>query len=622
MKHLLRTTALALSFTAGFATSVLAVETVTPTPMISDNMPSPGTYQYSEGTCVPMPLITWGADIATIHANGDVANTASGSIFDTLGVDLCLNREDNFRDQVRAYLRGDTPFLRGTADMIVSAGEVLCQDASTCPEIFYNLSRSAGGDILLGNNDRGVTDLNSLRGKTIGLQLDGPHMNLLVETLALANMTQDDVNIVWFEDLGFDGANSAAHAFQAGEVDAAFVIFPDMLELTEGDGQVAGTENIFSTLSLDRVIYDVVAVNPVFADANPDFMANLTSGLLRGNESLAAIVRDGGDPSVDTHADRSAAYRRAAATGAELLFDTTGDAVFESTVMEMYAFDLQMQGWTGNVQFLTDPGENRGVVWYGSIASSATAAFNQMGLMQSSAVPALTSYAHDWTSLQTGLNENFGVQAPVINQEAAARVIEQLGAQGVEDSKIVDFEVFFEPNQAVFSAELYSAQFDRVLEIMSRAGGAVVVIEGHAAPTRYLATKYGRRETPATAWTQMAQGLRNESLRRAETVEAELQAYATAQGYNFSFENVTTVGNGITDPAVGMCTWQLRYGSNAGAQVPDPCGPNGWSYMGPNSSAAQPAGEAWGELDAGERRVVFTLVNIEGEATAFADDQF
>lgn len=618
----------------GFSNPVWAVETVTPSPMVAGNVPAIGTFTYVEGESIPMPLITWGADLATIHANGDAAITAAGSILDSYGISLRLFREDTFEEQVHAYLRGETPFLRGTTDMITAASELLCQQAETCPQLIYNHSRSTGGDILIGNTAQGVNDLPSLEGKTIGLQLYGPHMNLLIETLALADLRVNDddvlepgeVNVQWYADLGFDGDNSAAHAFQAGEVDAAFVVFPDMIELTEGDGRVVGARNIFSTLSLDNVIFDVIAVNPVFAEAEPQLITDLVNGLLRGNEALQRLIAsegEGFEPSVDTHADRSDAYKRVTTAGAQLLFGEPDDATFQSATAEMFVFDLQMQGWTGNVRFLTEP-TSRGIVWYGSVAQSATEAFAGMGIMQSATVPGLVAYNHDWDALHANLSEERGVQAPRFDEGRAAALASTLSEAGPtgNQNQLLSFEVTFAPNQSDFSAALYGRDFQRVLDVLTTSGNTLIVVEGHAGTLQYLFGQFSRSEQNRlsdAALSRIATRAELDSMERAEAVIAAIIAYARDNGYTeIRTDQMQAVPLGLSQPAAGYCDWRRPADQ---VVVRAPCGPDGWSNMSP-ASVPRPSLDDWNEDEAERRRVVFRIYNVEAELGELVVDDF
>ena len=81
-------------------------------------------------SALEIPFITWGGDVATFHANGGLT-TRSGSTYDRLGMKFKLTPGDDFVAQVKNYLSGQTPFLRGTMRMLGQASEVLGQDPRT-----------------------------------------------------------------------------------------------------------------------------------------------------------------------------------------------------------------------------------------------------------------------------------------------------------------------------------------------------------------------------------------------------------------------------------------------------------------------------------------------------------
>ena len=114
-------------------------------------------------TVVKVALIAWGADMQTILANGNGRTTQQGSIFQTKGLNLELYREDVFEDQVRAYLEGETPFLRGTLGMINMAAEVANRSPLTKLNVIYQLSWSAGGDALVVKDNIRPTNLSFYR---------------------------------------------------------------------------------------------------------------------------------------------------------------------------------------------------------------------------------------------------------------------------------------------------------------------------------------------------------------------------------------------------------------------------------------------------------------------------
>ena len=107
----------------------------------------------STRTPVRVPMITWGGDIATILANGNAAKTRSGSIFAGQGLNLELVRQDVFSQQVRDYMQGESPYLRGTLGMINMASELLSKDPRTKPVVIYQMTWSAGGDALVVKSD-------------------------------------------------------------------------------------------------------------------------------------------------------------------------------------------------------------------------------------------------------------------------------------------------------------------------------------------------------------------------------------------------------------------------------------------------------------------------------------
>ena len=82
--------------------------------------------------------ITWGGDIATVHANGNGVATAPGSIFGKLGLNLRLVREEAFLKQLDTYLSGKSPYLPGTLGMINLAVEAASRDPRTKPVVIYH----------------------------------------------------------------------------------------------------------------------------------------------------------------------------------------------------------------------------------------------------------------------------------------------------------------------------------------------------------------------------------------------------------------------------------------------------------------------------------------------------
>jgi len=117
-----------------------------------------------------VPFITWGGDMVTFYANGGL-RTKPGTVFNKQGLNLELVPGDDFIGQVREYLSGKTPFLRGTFRMIGMASEVIGQDPRTKGVVILQLTWSAGDHMVVRPN---IGRIDDLKGKTIVLQKGGP----------------------------------------------------------------------------------------------------------------------------------------------------------------------------------------------------------------------------------------------------------------------------------------------------------------------------------------------------------------------------------------------------------------------------------------------------------------
>ncbi|MEM8961493.1 MAG: nitrate ABC transporter substrate-binding protein [Acidobacteriota bacterium] len=560
-------------------------------PMTGQQMPAVGALDSTAPE--RLPLIAWGGDVPTILANGNTSRTAAGSLFDRAGLSFELYREDDFLQQVRDFRAGRTNYLRGTLGMILSAQEALCDDPRTCPQIIYNMTRSTGGDALVVKP--GIDNVKGIKGKTIAMQLYGPHLELLVAMLGLEGLEPDDVNLVWYPDL-FQVDRSSASPPQAflkrNDIDAAFVIIPDALALTSGgtvgdgvtDGSVKGAKILFTTETLSNVTYDVYAVRSDYASAHPERIAAVTNALLRANESVRELARRG----------QGNDFRATFEKSAEILLDTP--EAFED-MLGMYREDATFQRWAGNVRFLTSPrGELRNVT---TVSREIVEALNQLDLLRGTKVE-VQPYRHDWEALKADLGEKFDIEAPRFDAARVTQVAESMSRTGqLDESTLVNFSVSFEPQQMEFPASSYAGEFDRVLDVMSTAGGAIVVIEGNSDPLEYLKQKYGKNKVGAEIWRQTLQAAENLSRQRAEAVKRAVMDHARSRGVRVGFDGVTIVGNGVRKPLNGMCRWQYD-----GQTVVDPCRPENE--------------QEW----AANRRVQFSIVVVKAEAVAFDPDDF
>ncbi|MFN9914486.1 MAG: hypothetical protein ACK53L_17990, partial [Pirellulaceae bacterium] len=210
-----------------------------------------------------------------------------------LGLDLQLVSGDDYVTQVKTYISGKSPFLRATTHMLGLASEVIGADPRTKPVIVLQLSWSAGDHIV---GRKAIRNLNDLKGKKIACQQGGPHVGLLYDSLAAAQLTNKDVEIVWTRDI--TGGNGPAETFRKDpSIDACCVITPDMIGLCGGindvgsgaEGTVEGARVINSTQQMSRSIADVYAVRSDWFKSNRAWVEKFVAGYLKATEQLVAM---------------------------------------------------------------------------------------------------------------------------------------------------------------------------------------------------------------------------------------------------------------------------------------------------------------------------------------------
>ena len=518
-----------------------------------------------------LPIITWGGDIATIHGNGDQAATKRGSIFSQHNLDYRLQRQDVFAQQVEDYVAGKSPFLRGTLGMINTAADVLSKDARTKPVVFYQLTWSAGGDALVVKD--AIKTAADLRGKTIAVQAYGPHVDYLQRVLKDSGLKFSDVTVKWLPDLtGTD--NSPMAALYENDVDAAFVIIPDALALTSGGNVGTGSEDsvrgariLMSTKTANRVIADVYAVRSDYLQANRGEIENLTKALLEAEQSLQKLVSERGS--------REAAYRTAMSAAAQLLLDSP-QAITDTE--GLYA-DCEFARFDGNVKFFSDPNYPRN---YDRVSSEIQASLQSLNLVRGNNQVAQANL--NYKQLDAGF-ATAAVERPRFDRDEVASLITRKQQQGsLGEGELFRFEVFFAPNQNTFSTDLYRNDFDRVVDLASTYGGAIITIEGHSDPMGYLRAKQDNETSVVLG--RIKQSAKNLSVSRAQTVRDEIINYAQSQSVALDPTQFEPIGHGITQPNTGVCG-------------EDPCAPK--------------TEQEWRS----NMRVVFRIIQVEAESSVF-----
>jgi len=518
---------------------------------------------------LPLPVITWGGDIATIYANGNQAETARGSIFANANLKVRLAREDVLSRQLESYLSCRSPFLRGTMGMLGQVAEVTDRDSRTQMVVIYQLTWSAGGDALVVKG--GIRQPQDLRGKSIALQAYGPHVDYLAKVLRDGGLSLKDVNLRWVRDLTGTQESPRA-AFAQPNVDAAMVIIPDALALTAGgkvgtgaEDSVKGARILLSTKTASRIISDVYAVRADFLQAHRPRVEALVRALMLAEEQLAALMKKKGTPE----------YRAMITAAAKLLLDSA-DAVQDTEAM--YS-DASFAGWRGNVAFFGDPKNPRGFDALGAEINDALIAADLR------AKPG--NYVHarwDYNALKAGLSNTAGVEAPRFDAPAVTQIVTSRTQKDQLEGQLFTFAVQFKPNQNTFSANEYGKQFDRAINLAATYGGAVITVEGHADPLAYVRTK--SKGESELVLSRIRQSAKNLSLTRANAVRDSIIEYAKQKGVRLDPSQFAVVGHGIARPTSGMC----------GA---DPCAPGTEAEWLANM------------------RVEFRIIQVEAEASVF-----
>jgi ABC-type nitrate/sulfonate/bicarbonate transport system substrate-binding protein/outer membrane protein OmpA-like peptidoglycan-associated protein len=525
---------------------------------------------FRAGSTLKLPLITWGGDIATILANGDARKTRQGSIFDKAGLSFELVREDVFANQVKAYMKGESPYLRGTLGMINMASELLSADPRTKPVVIYQLTWSAGGDALAVNGK--IRTAADLKGKTIGVQAYGPHVYYMSRLLADAGLSLKDVKLKWYPDLtGTD--NTPMAAMQAGEVDAAFAITPDAMLLTSGgtvgtgaEGSVRGARILLSTRTANRVISDVYVVRSDYFSKHRKQVEAFVGGLMQGAEKLRQLAVGKG----------SAAYKKTFTAAAELLLDSP---LALADAEGLYG-DCQFVEWKGNVDFFANPNYPRSLE---RLSAEIQTSLTGLGLL--SGQVALSQAGWDYSRFKQGLRFAERSESPRFDTAQVSSVIARKQQQGtLQEGELFSFEIFFEPNQNTFSADLYQGSFDKVIAFSATYGGALITVEGNSDPLGYLRKKKSGESSIVLG--RVKQAAKNLSLSRAMAVRDSITQYAAQKGITLDPSQFAVVGHGITKPKNGVCGQ-------------DPCAPK--------------TEKEWRD----NMRVEFRILQVEAESSVF-----
>lgn len=537
---------------------------------------------------VEIPFITWGGDVATFYANGGLS-TRSGSIYNKLGVRMKLTPGDDFVGQVKNYVSGKSPFLRGTFRMLGQASEVIGKDPRIKPVVIMQLSWSAGDHIISRAEYAKLNDLALKNGKKVRIacQKGGPHVGLLYDSLKAANIPHTDVEIVWVDEL--TGPNGAAQKFRDdATIGACCVITPDMLGLTGGidsqgtgaEGTVQGARVLNSTQSMSRSIADVYAVRADWYKANREFVDKFVAGYLKATEEVVRL-RNGFESSGRLDGD----YRDLLTMAQEIY----GKDVLPTLEVDTHGLllDCSFVGMPGQIAFFEDRGNLDGFDGKMSTALDLATSWGYASSRFGFDPPRL-----DYESLARLSGVKFERPTKDEGRFSDAEGFEDFGNEELDENTIVSFTINFDVNDTAFSADQFGAEFTRAMQAASTFGNAVVMIRGHADPTKALGEfvrggiekktirvtgqrgnyryylkngakldltqtnviekliQTGQFETKNHQPQRVMQAALNLSQARAEAVKTSVIGFAKKQGVTMDETQIKPVGAGISDPVV------------------------------------------------------------------------
>lgn len=426
-----------------------------------------------------VPYLTWGADVALFEANGGI-NTTPDSIMAKHGLKYRLVNGDDFAQQVRNYMSGKTPFLRGTFTQIGAALELLNQNSATKPVMILQLSWSAGDHAV---SRAHVKTLNDLKGKTICLQRGGPHEGMLNDMLNAVGMKWSDIKVIWAKNL--TGEDSPAAMMRSDpSIDVAFVISPDMSGLTGGlnskgtgaEGTIKDTHVLVSTVTMSRSIPDVMCVRKDFYSTKPGQAEaeKYLAAYLAATERLVAqkkLYADGKGKSPD--------YIKALKMAQQIF----GEKVLPTIEVDAHGLvsDATFVGLPGQISFFNDAGNLSG------FESKQKTSIDLAVLLGYAANRAGVEKA-SWDYTKVAKLAGIAYQEPVAAADRAriAESVESFPDDELDKRVIMTFTINFEPDQQDFSVDTWRQEFTKVIQNTQTFGNAQFVIRGHADPTLTL----------------------------------------------------------------------------------------------------------------------------------------
>ena len=493
------------------------------------------------GRNVPMPVITWGADMRT-----ELVTT------NNKGMNFRLELQDNLIDQITNYISGYTPYFRGTMSQGAILNYMVRNNPDMAPVAAIKLSDSRGGDVLVTKNN--ITNLKQLctGGKTIAVTAYGPHLNLLNRALKDGGCMISDVIVKWVPDLT-ESDDSPLAALYESNVDAAIVISPDAAIATAsangsgiGDGSddsVKGARSMFSTRTAGTTTMDMIFVRKDYFDQNRNQIGKFVHEMFIAVESAESMIKT-----------KNNAHQRWLERSANLLFN---DSTMDADAGFLYA-DAKQSTYVNNANFFLNPDEPRN---FARLTAEVNEFMVELGLIDKPRPIAWAEWNFD--KFKKGIkNTKVDINTSAVNQAAIARIIEKKRKEGtLEDSQFIKFPILFQPNTTEFTPNLYAADFKEFVDKKAVYPGAVMTLEGHCDPLEYQKVMlkpgyaeetYGKPKDRAGPLVR--QSCYDTGIQRAMQVRDAIINYAKKiMNLSLTADQFQIFSHGLEKPATGFC---------------------------------------------------------------------
>ncbi|WP_416666389.1 ABC transporter substrate-binding protein [Egbenema bharatensis] len=197
--------------------------------------------------------------------------------FRELGLDLNINVFQSMAQGFPAFTVGQLDAVTPVTSEVVSLAE-----RGVDFRVVMVLDVSSGGDVILARNN--IQTIEDFRGKQIAVELGGVGHFFVLQVLAEAGLTEQDVELI------NTPPDAGAAAYQAGNVEIAYSYSPfsDKANEVQPDGRT-----IFSTQEMPTAIADFFAFRTDFIEANPQAVSAFVEGNMRAIAFLETNRQEG-----------------------------------------------------------------------------------------------------------------------------------------------------------------------------------------------------------------------------------------------------------------------------------------------------------------------------------------